>query len=184
MNDLVEETVNDLVAEKVVGFFQNRMEYGPRALGARSILYHTRDRSVNTWLNDRLRRTEFMPFAPVTPEDYAAECYLNWKPELKCAQLMTITFNCKKEFANRHPAVVHVDGTARPQVVTERLHGDYYLVVKGYCDRTGEQALINTSFNAHEEPIVCSPKDAIESIQQGMVDVLILGNYRVVRSES
>jgi len=180
--DKVSETVQDLIQEKVVGWFDGRMEYGPRALGTRSILFHTRDRSVNDWLNKRMRRTEFMPFAPVTPEEFAAECYIGWKVTDRCPHFMTKTFNCTESFKRTHPAVVHVDGTARPQIATDARNGDYYRVVKAYCARTGERALINTSFNIHEEPIVCSPHDAIHSLLENIVDVLAIGKFRVTTS--
>lgn len=179
MDDKIDSTVEDLTQGRVVGWFDGRMEYGPRALGSRSIMFHARDRSANDWLNKRMRRTEFMPFAPVTPEEYAAECYVGWIPEDRCPHFMTKTFNCKEKFIEVHPAVVHIDGTARPQVVTEARNGDYYRVLKEYCDRTGERALINTSFNAHEEPIVCTPADAIQSLLENVVDVLVIGSYRV-----
>lgn len=175
----VETTVEHLIDKKVVGYFDNRMEYGPRALGARSILFHTRDKSVNDWLNKRLQRTEFMPFAPVTPIEYAEKCYLNWSDQDKNTHFMTKTYNCTESFKKIHEAVVHVDGTARPQVVSKSLNGDYYEIVKLYCEKTGEFALINTSFNHHEEPIVCYPNDAINSLLKGSVDVLIIGDYLV-----
>ncbi len=180
-DQLVESIVNDLIENKVAGYFNNRMEFGPRALGARSILYDPGDRSVNDWLNKRLRRTEFMPFAPVTPVEYAPDCYINWSPDDVCSHFMTMTYNCTEAFKSRHKAVVHIDGTARPQIVTRHLNGEYYDIVKRYCDVTGNKALINTSFNAHEEPIVCTPKDAIESLLGNCVDVLFIGNYRVTR---
>lgn len=176
----VDRVVEDLVGARVVGRFAGRMEFGPRALGARSILYHGRDASVNDWLNKRMRRTEFMPFAPVTPEEYAESCYRGWRKEHVAAHFMTRTYECTEEFKAVHPAVVHVDGTARPQVVNEAMNGSYYRTVKSYCDRTGERALINTSFNMHEEPIVCTPRDAIESLLQNIVDVLYLEDFRVV----
>jgi len=177
--DKTAETVQDLVDQKVIGWFDGRMEYGPRALGARSILFHTRDRNANDWLNRRMRRTEFMPFAPVTPDVYAAESYKGWDPEDRCVRFMTRTHDCTEAFKAGHPAVVHIDGTARPQIVRPELNGDYYRVVRAYCDRTGERALINTSFNAHEEPIVCSPDDAINSLLDGVIDILAIGSFRV-----
>jgi len=179
LDDTVGSTVADLRAGMVVGYFAGRMEYGPRALGARSILYHTRDHSVNDWLNGRLHRTEFMPFAPVTPEEFGAECYVGWNKDDVASHFMTKTYHCTPSFAEIHPAVVHVDGTARPQIVNQRNNGDYYNIVKTYCDETGERALVNTSFNMHEEPIVCSPKDAIESLLLGTVDVLVIEGFRV-----
>tara|TARA_A100001037_G_scaffold246949_1_gene228775 strand:- start:707 stop:2407 length:1701 start_codon:yes stop_codon:yes gene_type:complete len=182
LNDKVERTVEDLLEEKVVGYFDGRMEFGPRALGARSILYHARDRSVNDWLNQRLRRTEFMPFAPVTPVEYAPDCYIGWQESDACTPFMTKTFDCTEAFSRGHQAVVHIDGTARPQIVTQDRNGDYYQVVKSFCDRNGDRALINTSFNAHEEPIVCSPHDAVDSLLDDTVDVLVIGSYRVARA--
>ncbi len=179
MEDKIASSVEDLAHGQVVGWFDGRMEYGPRALGARSIMFHARDRSANDWLNKRMRRTEFMPFAPVTPEEYAADCYVGWSREDRCPHFMTKTFDCTPQFMQAHPAVVHVDGTARPQVVTEARNGDYYRVLKAYCERTGERALINTSFNAHEEPIVCTPADAIQSLLEDVIDVLVIGSFRV-----
>ncbi len=177
--DKVASVIQALMDGKVVGYFDGRMEYGPRSLGARSILFHTRDASVNDWLNKRMHRTEFMPFAPVTPVEHAKECYVGWRPDHVAARFMTRTYDCTDSFRKVHKAVVHVDGTARPQIVSEELNGDYWRVVKGYCDRTGERALINTSFNRHEEPIVCAPEDAIDGVLSGMIDVLAIGNRLV-----
>jgi len=179
ISNKVKRVVDELICENVVGYFDNRMEYGPRALGSRSILYHTREKKVNDWLNRRLKRTEFMPFAPVTPIEYAHECYIDWNKSHICSYFMTTTYNCTESFKNIHEAVVHVDGTARPQIVTQDLNGEYYQIVKTYCDITGEKALINTSFNQHEEPIVCYPKNAIESLLKDNVDVLFIGCYKV-----
>jgi carbamoyltransferase len=183
MNDKVNRIADDLRNDRVVGYFDNRMEYGPRALGARSMMYHARDNSVNEWLNKRLSRTEFMPFAPVTPQEYAAESYIGWQEDHVCAHFMTKTYDCTEAFKKDHPAVSHIDGTARPQIVTREMNGDYYSIVKAYCDATGDRAVINTSFNRHEEPIVCSPEDAIESLLQNTSDVLSLGDYRVTLPE-
>ena len=171
--------VEKLINEKVVGFFQGRMEFGPRALGSRSILFHTKDKSVNDWLNKRLRRTEFMPFAPVTTEKLAGKCFEGWNKFDLCAPFMTRTFKCKKEFARENPAVVHVDGTARPQVIKSNFNKIYYEVVRHYCEKTGNKSLINTSFNQHEQPIVCTPEDAINSLMMNNVDYLAIGNYLV-----
>jgi len=176
----VDAVVSDLIENKVVGYFAIKMEYGPRALGARSILYNARSRDINDWLNKRLKRTEFMPFAPVTPEEYAAECYINWKKDHKSAHFMTRTYDCTESFIRRHQGVVHIDGTARPQIVTQQLNGDYYAIVKKFCDETGDRALVNTSFNQHEEPIVCSPEDAIQSLLNDNIDVLYLCSYKII----
>jgi|TARA_B100001964_G_C14258518_1_gene613859 carbamoyltransferase len=181
LNRKAEAVVDELMNKKVVGYFCNKMEYGPRALGARSILYHARDDSVNDWLNKRLKRTEFMPFGPVTPVEYAHMCYKNWTKDDKCSNFMTKTYNCFEEFKKLHKAVVHIDGTARPQIVTKELNGVYYEIVKLYCDKTNEKALINTSFNLHEEPIICTPQDAIKCLLSNCIDVLIIEDYKVYK---
>ena len=178
-NDVVNIVVQNILNNKVIGFFQGRMEFGPRALGSRSILYHAKDKKVNDWLNKRLKRTEFMPFAPVTPEKLAKSCYLNWNKKNFCTPFMTQTFKCTSSFAKNHPAVVHIDRTARPQVVNSKSNKIYYDVVSKYCQLSKNSALINTSFNQHEQPIVCSPKDAIKSLLENKVDVLSIGNYIV-----
>ena len=93
------------------------MEFGPRALCQRSILYHAKDVTINDWLNKKLKRTEFMPFAPVTIEEYAKKCFIGWKPEDRSADFMTMTYDCTKEFIKNCPASVHIDQTARPQII-------------------------------------------------------------------
>ena len=120
-----------------------------------------------------------MPFAPVTTEKLASECFEDWNKFDLCAPFMTRTFKCKKNFINENPAIVHVDGTARPQVISKSFNKIYYQVVEHYCKTTGNKSLINTSFNQHEQPIVCTPGDAIRSLLLNNVDCLIIGNYLV-----
>ena len=170
---------NKLIEGKIIGLFDGKMEYGPRALGNRSILANPKDSSINTWLNKRLNRTEFMPFAPVTPVEYAKKCFINWNKSHVASKFMTRTYRCTNDFIKKHPAVVHVDGTARPQVIFKNDNPNYYNIVKKYCELTGDMGLINTSFNAHEEPIVCKPKEAIKALQNKAIDTLIIGNYLV-----
>ncbi len=176
---MVKRIADLLTANKVVAYYEGRMEYGPRALGHRSILYPTVDRTVNDWLNQRLRRSEFMPFAPVTLAEEAANCYLNIKPNQHAARFMTLTYQCTEKMKKTSPAVVHLDGTARPQLVTREINGRYYDVVKEYFRRTGIPSLVNTSFNMHEEPIVCTPEDAVRGFLDGGLDALILGPFCV-----
>src|SRR5947208_3255877 len=116
----IEPKIAGLIAGgKVVARFNGRMEYGPRALGNRSILYHAREPEVNQWLNQRLGRTEFMPFAPATLFEKRHECYQHVDGADYAAQFMTITFDCTEKMKQESPAAVHVDGTARPHRVTE-----------------------------------------------------------------
>lgn len=172
--DFISRVVDHVVAGKVVGLVYGRMEYGPRALGHRSILAEARDATINDRLNARLKRTEFMPFAPVTPSKNAEHCYGGWKEEHAGARYMTVCYDTTKEFQAKCPAVVHVDGTARPQVI-DKASGLYYDIVSAYVKRTSIPALINTSFNAHGEPIVCSAEDAWRGFfEQDCCDVLAL----------
>lgn len=163
----------------VVARFNGRMEYGPRALGNRSILYRATEPEVNQWLNQRLGRTEFMPFAPVTLFEERHRCYRHIDGAALAAQFMTITLDCTDFMKKSCPAAVHVDGTARPQLIREAVNPSYYRIVREYYRLSGIPSLINTSFNMHEEPIVNSPKDAIRAFLQGNLDYLAMGNLLV-----
>ena len=168
-----------IAAGKVVARFAGRMEYGPRALGNRSILYHAKEPEVNQWLNQRLGRTEFMPFAPATLFERRHDCYLNVDGGEHAAQFMTLTFDCTETMKNTSPAAVHIDGTARPQLVTDRSNPSFHRILTEYEALTGIPSVINTSFNMHEEPIVCTPDDAIRAFLQGNLDYLAIGPYLV-----
>jgi carbamoyltransferase len=168
-----------LASGKIVARFNGRMEYGPRALGNRSILYQTTDKTVNDWLNKRLKRTEFMPFAPVTLTEYVGRCYKNMRGAENPAQFMTMTFDCTDWMKEHCPAVVHIDGTARPQIVERATNPSYYTILDEYRKITGLPSIINTSFNMHEEPIVCSPNDALRAFRESQLDYLAIGNYLV-----
>jgi carbamoyltransferase len=181
----IHATVARLLAEgAVVARFTGRMEYGPRALGHRSILYQTTDASVNEWLNDQLNRTEFMPFAPATLAPHATECFSDIGGAEDPARFMTITFDCSAQMRATSPGVVHVDGTARPQIIDADTAPDLHAILTAYHQLTGIPSLINTSFNMHGEPIVCSPQDAVRSFQQGGLDYLAMGNLLVANPQA
>jgi len=181
----VQDAIAQLLAEnKVVARCNGAMEFGPRALGHRSILYHARDPSVNGWLNERLKRSEFMPFAPATLVEEADRYYRNLDRCRTSAKYMTITCDCTPEMRKAAPAAVHVDGTARPQLVCPQEHPDFYAILSAYRRRTGEATLINTSFNMHEEPIVCSAQDAIRAYVASGLGVLALGDFIVESNDS
>jgi len=182
--ELEKEVANLLHQGKIVARFDGRMEWGPRALGNRSILYRPTDKSVNTWLNEQLHRTEFMPFAPVSLDRYTDKCYLEIKNihrKKKDYDLayMTMAVDCTDWFKERCPAVTHVDNTARPQVITKETNPKYYKIIEEYEKLSGIPVLVNTSFNMHEEPIVCSPEDATRSFRQGHLDYLTIGSYLI-----
>jgi carbamoyltransferase len=163
----------------VVARFDGRMEYGPRALGNRSILYQPSDRTVNDWLNSALRRTEFMPFAPATLDEYAEDFYDDVEGGRETARFMTITFECNESMRRTCAGTVHVDGTARPQLVRRADNPGFHSIIDAFRRITSVPTVINTSFNMHEEPIVYSPADAIRAFRLGHLDYLAIGDFLV-----
>ena len=154
------------------------MEFGPRALGNRSILYGAKDRHVNKWLNDQLKRTEFMPFAPVCRDVDADAFFKNVTPATShTAEFMTITYDATDRCKQEAPAVVHVDGTARPQIVRREINPEYYDILSEYHRLTGLSILVNTSFNMHEEPIIRTAPEAVAAFFKSHIDSLALGPF-------
>jgi len=176
-SDIQKEVARLLAAGQVVARFHGRMEFGPRSLGARSILFQATDASVNQWLNVQLHRSEFMPFAPVTPAEFSEEYYVGAQAGREPARYMAMTFDCTEKMKREAPAAVHIDDTARPQFVTAQEHPDLHKILCEYYRLTGKKNLINTSFNMHEEPIVCSPEDAIRAFCDGHLPYLAIGNF-------
>jgi carbamoyltransferase len=169
----VEKAVDLLVRGAVVGLYTGRMEFGPRALGARSILASPVERGVNDAINKRLERSEFMPFAPVVLEHEAATVFNINTGNAHAARFMTITCAVRPEWQKRIQAVVHVDGSARPQTIARADNPLYYDVLAGFYAKTGLPVLVNTSFNVHEEPIVDKPAQALKSLADGRIDHIL-----------
>lgn len=169
----VEQAVDALAAGQIVAIYTGRMEYGPRALGARSILASPVRHEMNDSINKRLDRSEFMPFAPVVLEEHAKEVFDVNPGNAHATRFMTITCDVRPEWRARIPAVVHVDGSARPQIIRESDNPLYYKVLDQFFRRTGIPVLINTSFNIHEEPIVDTPEQALRSLVEGRVDFIL-----------
>lgn len=163
----------------VVGFWHGRMEWGPRALGRRSMILNTFDRSVNDSVNKRLNRTEFMPFAP-SVIDYKIKEYMPaYDENCPAADYMTITYDVAPKYHDQLQAVVHVDGTARPQIVKRDANPFFYDIIHEFHKLTGCGAIVNTSFNAHEEPIVNTPEIAYKALKENRIDVLVLNGYKI-----
>ncbi len=179
-NDIYKTIVNLLKNNKVIGLFRGRMEFGPRALCNRSIIYHCKDKTINDWLNKRMNRTEFMPFAPVVSEDFASRSFKNWQYNNIAAEYMTITYDCEEKFIESCPAVVHIDNTARPQIVYKNKDPFMYNLLSEWYKASDQVALINTSFNKHEEPIVCDAKDAFDALKSGMIDFIVMNEEIIV----
>lgn len=183
-DDCAEERVAELLADgMVVARYDGRMEYGPRALGNRSILYQPTDPSVNDWLNEKLDRTEFMPFAPAVAMENAGRCFQGVQGAEHTAEFMTVTFQCTEEMERLCPGVVHVDGSARPQLVKRETNPAYHEIISQYHRITGNPAIINTSFNRHEEPIVNTPEEAINGFLAAELDYLSMGKFLVKHPE-
>jgi carbamoyltransferase len=175
--NIEKEIAKLLVNDKVVGRFDGRMEFGPRALCNRSILYNASDAETNDWLNKRLGRTEFMPFAPVALLEKAELLFEDIQGMEHACKFMTIIVSCTEFTKKKCPAIVHVDGTARPQLVTSDVNPSIYKVLSYYESMTGIPLLVNTSFNMHEEPIVCTPQDAVRAFLTSRLDYLAMGPF-------
>lgn len=171
-NALIERTIHAVANGKVVGWFQGRMEWGPRALGNRSILADPRRAEMRDVLNARIKRREpFRPFAPSLLLEAVGDYFEKTYPD----PFMIKVYPIKEEKRSVVPAVTHVDGTGRLQTVTEYENPLYWRLIKAYGDLTGVPVILNTSFNENE-PIVCTPQEAIECFLRTKMDVLVLGN--------
>ena len=159
-----------VAAGKAGAVYTGRMEFGPRALGARSIIAYPCDPAINDNLNKRLDRSEFMPFAPYVLEEDAERVFEITPVNRYAARFMTITCGVRAEWRERIQAVVHVDGTARPQIVRDRDNPLFAGILRRFRDATGVPVLINTSFNVHEEPIVNRPEECRQALCDGRVD--------------
>jgi carbamoyltransferase len=171
--DPIEGTAKLLVAGEIGAIYTGRMEYGPRALGARSILANPSRRETHDLLNTRLDRTEFMPFAPVIAADKAAEVFEINKVNAYASRFMTTTCNVRSSWRDRIPAVVHVDGSARPQTIERESNPLYFDILAAFERNTGIPVLVNTSFNVHEEPIVNTPRECAQALLDRRIDFVV-----------
>lgn len=168
----VEGAARRLNEGQLGAIYTGRMEYGPRALGARSILANPSRRETHDLLNKRLARSEFMPFAPVVAEKAATVFDIGPVNAYAC-RFMTITCNVKPQWRERIPAVVHVDGSARPQTIERETNPLYYDILAAFERESGLPVLINTSFNVHEEPIVNKPSECLKALSDGRIDFVV-----------
>ncbi len=171
--DPVETAARLLEAGNAVAIYTKGMEYGPRALGARTILASPADPTVNDRLNERLQRTEFMPFAPVVAEADVDTVFDLGAVKAHAGRFMTITCPVRPQWRERIPAVIHVDGTARPQTIRRAPNPLYFDILAAFKARTGLPVLINTSFNVHEEPIINTPAECVRALADRRVDHVV-----------
>jgi carbamoyltransferase len=173
LDDVAAQTAEILARDEVIGWFQGRMEFGPRALGSRSILASPIHAEMQARLNEIKDREDFRPVAPVVLEEEAGE----WFVGAGVSPFMLFIHDVRPEKADRIPAVRHTDGTARIQTVNRAQHPLYYDLIKAFAARTGVPVLVNTSFNTRGEPIVCTPRDAVESFWTSPLDALVIGTF-------
>lgn len=175
MEDVANETAQLLADNKIIGWFQGRMEFGPRALGSRSILASPIDPDMQRRLNEVKDREDFRPVAPVVLEEDAAE----WFNDAVQSPFMLFIFDVAAEKEDQIPAVKHIDGTARIQTINAQQHPQYYKMLKAFKEKTGIPVLVNTSFNTLGKPIVCTPRDALGCFWTSPFDALVMGSFLV-----
>ena len=193
-NDIPEKTADLLQQNKVIGWFQGRMEFGPRALGSRSIIGDARSPDMQARMNLKIKfRESFRPFAPTVLEEDVAEYFDLDRPSpymlitapVRENKQRTMTENEKKLWGinklnvvrSEVPAITHVDYSARIQTVNEKYNPRYYRMIKKFKEKTGCPVIINTSFNVRGEPIVCTPQDAYTCFMRTEMDILVLGSF-------
>jgi carbamoyltransferase len=195
VDDIAVEAAHLLAADRIIGWYQGRMEFGPRALGARSILASPISNTMQSRLNAIKDREDFRPVAPVVIEEKAREWFVSRRVPAAGAvskgrmaglagdgfpaPYMLFTFDVRPERAERIPAVVHIDGTARVQTIRHDQNPLYYRLLQAFEKLTGVPVLVNTSFNTRGEPMVCTPRDAVESFCTSPLDALVIGPYIV-----
>jgi carbamoyltransferase len=192
--------VSDLIIEgKIIGWFQGRLEFGPRALGARSILGDARNAQMQSRMNLKIKHREsFRPFAPTVLE----ECVSDWFDLDRESPYMLLTAEVKKDkrkppdineqtlvgfdklkvIRSAIPAVTHVDNSARIQTIKKADHPLYYELIHAFYQKTGCPVIINTSFNVRGEPLVCSPQDAYKCFMRTEIDCLVMGSFLLDKS--
>jgi len=176
--EVTKRAARDIADGLVVGWFQGRMEFGPRALGNRSIVVDPRRADMKDILNDRIKKREpFRPFAPSILEERVGDYFEQTHP----APTMLMVYQIKEEKRQEIPAVTHVDGSGRLQTVSPTVNDRYYRLISEFNQLTGVPVILNTSFNENE-PIVCTPQEAINCFLKTRMDVLYVGNCAVRRN--
>ena len=171
--DIIAHTADLLARGEIVGWMQGRMEYGPRALGHRSILANPCDPAVAEKVNRLVKfREAFRPFAPAVPLEHAAD----WFEGARASPYMLLSFQVRPEMRARIPGVTHVDGSARVQTVTREQDARFHALLGAFGSATGVPVLLNTSFNVRGEPIVCTPAEALDALARTGLDAVVVGD--------
>ena len=174
VEDVAEEAARLLAQNKILAWFQGRMESGPRALGNRSILMSTAKKENKDIINERVKYREgFRPFCPSLTIESAEKYLVQYRPE----PFMITSFDTTEDKKPFIPAVVHADGTARPQTVRREINPDYWKLITEFGKLTGDPVLLNTSLNIKGEPMICHPREAIRCFYDSGIDYMLIGNY-------
>lgn len=183
VRNIAQEVATRLADGNIIGWFQGRLEWGPRALGDRSLLADPRRTDMKMILNERIKKREhFRPFAPSVLEDRASSWFMVPKDCTSIStESMIVNFEVNRHMRERIPAVTHVDGTSRVQFVSKKTNPLYYKLISSFYKQTGVPMVLNTSFNDNE-PIVCSPDDAVTTFLRTKMDYLAIGNYLVSKT--
>jgi carbamoyltransferase len=177
LDDPAAQVAEILAADRIIGWFQGRMEFGPRALGARSIIASPLSAQMQERLNELKDREDFRPVAPAVPVDDLADWFEPGAANGGTSPFMLFVYRALERQAQRIPAACHVDASARVQTVDRRDNPSFYDLLKAFGVRTGVPVLINTSFNVRGEPIVCTPRDAVDAFYSTPLDALVVGRY-------
>jgi carbamoyltransferase len=180
-DDLAAHVARCLAQGQIIGWFQGRMEFGPRALGSRSILADPRDAAMRGRINQLVKkREEFRPFAPAVTAEAAAQFFELHEGEESTHAYMLLVAPVRKAYRDQLPAVTHVDGSARVQTVAKEDHPGFWRLLNEFGKIGGMPILLNTSFNVRGQPIVRTPTEAIDTFLAAQIDMLVIGNYVVL----
>ena len=173
--NIIQEAATIIAKGGIIARSCGGMEWGPRALGNRSAFASVHDPTINEHLNQKLNRSEFMPFAPMVRQEDAKDYFVDIDRYGSCPRFMTTCMDTTSKFQKDAPAAVHIDGTARPQIIDRERQPEIHSLLTTLKDQTGVGVVINTSFNLHEEPIVCTPDESIRAAKEAELDALWLG---------
>ncbi|MBA2721775.1 MAG: hypothetical protein H0W40_16195 [Methylibium sp.] len=176
---IAEATAELLTENRIIGWFQGRMEFGPRALGARSILASPIDPAMQQRLNELKDREDFRPVAPALPQEELGQWFSPAEANGGRSPFMLFIYDTKPGQEARIPSACHSDRTARVQTVDAATNPRFHALLEAFGRRTGVPVLVNTSFNVRGEPIVCTPRDAIEAFFSTPLDALVIGSFLV-----
>jgi carbamoyltransferase len=179
-SDLCQHVGERLDRGEIIGWFQGRMEYGPRALGNRSILADPRDAGMRDKINALVKKREgFRPFAPIVTKEAASKYFEIQAGEEDTFAHMLLVTQVRQEFRTQLPAITHVDGSARVQTVSREMYPRLWELLRAFEKISGLPVLLNTSFNVKGQPVVCTPAEALDTFLLAKLDLLVLENLLI-----